>query len=156
MSNEGARGRGTRVLTCACRCVRLMPGSALRSLCMLCAGLGSLCNCFSALHKLLSFAGPCWQILLPDWRIARSGRPKTEYKCKIPTECLCLDARRQSVLESIVESYKYRYRDRCKYSFCGDKACWTCIVPTAMYSLTNRVGLLRTMPIVRFASKRCS
>ena len=82
VSNEGPRGSATRVLTCACRCVRLMPGSALRPLCMLCAGFGSLCKCFSALHKLLSFAGPCWQILLPDWRIARRGRAKTEYNYK--------------------------------------------------------------------------
>ena len=54
VSNEGPGGSAARVLTCACRCVRLMPGSALRPLCMLCAGFGSLCKCFSALHKLPS------------------------------------------------------------------------------------------------------
>ena len=36
------------------------------------------------------------------------------------------------------------------YSFCSDKACWTCTVPNAMYSVTNRVGPLSTMPIDRF------
>ena len=73
VSNEGPRGSATRVLTCACRCVRLMPGSALRPLCMLCAGFGSLCKCFSALHKLpspLALRAPLMSTnhLLPSFR----------------------------------------------------------------------------------------
>ena len=50
----------------------------------ICVGFGSVGKCFSALHKLLSFAGPCWQMLLPDWRIARGGRAKTEYNYTLP------------------------------------------------------------------------